>query len=113
MVPIPPDLSRLGDELQAAAARAAAERRNRRRRLGRALTSAAAGLLTVVVLAPAALGPESGATSLLTAESGNVLVRPPDRRPVEFHPSAPDADAVLVRPPSRPPLPSLIGRRDA
>jgi hypothetical protein len=113
MVPLPPDLSRLGDELTAAAARAVAERRSRRRRCARALTSAAAGLASLVVLAPAALTPDSGGRSLLAQESADaVLVRPPDRRPVEFVPARSDAGTVLVRPPAHP-LPLLAGHRDA
>jgi hypothetical protein len=104
MVPMPPDLSRLGDELTAAASRAVAERRSRRRRLARALTSTAAGLLCLVVLAPAALSPDGQRASLLTA-TDTVLVRLPARPPVQSVRPAPD----LVR--VRPPLPSLTVRR--
>jgi hypothetical protein len=105
MVPMPPDLSRLGDELTAATSRAVAERRSRRRRLARALTSAAAGLLSLVVLAPAALTPDGQRASLLGATE-SVLVRLPARPPVQSR-AAPD----LVRAPARPPLPSLTVRR--
>jgi hypothetical protein len=106
MVPMPPDLSRLGDELTAAASRAVAERRARRRRLARALTSAAAGLLSLVVLAPAALTPDGQRASLL-AVTDAVLVRLPERPPVPSVRPAPD----LAHPPDRPPLPSLTVRR--
>jgi hypothetical protein len=105
MVPMPPDLSRLGDELTAAASRAVAERRRRRRRLARALTSAAAGLLTLVVLAPAALTPDGQRASLLGATDAT-LVRLPARPPVPSVRPAPDS---LERVP--PPLPSLTVRR--
>jgi hypothetical protein len=103
---MPPDLSRLGDELTAAAARAVAERRRRRRRLARALTSAAAGLLSVVALAPAALSPDGQRAPLLGA-TDTVLVRLPARPPV---PSV-RAELDLVRAPGRAPLPSLTVRR--
>ncbi len=114
MVPIPPDLSRLGDELTAAAARAVAERRSRRRRVARSLTSAAAGLLSLIVLAPAALSPDGQRASLLANEvAGTVLVRLPDRPPVARVRAVRYEGVVLVHPPDRPPLPSLTVRRDA
>jgi hypothetical protein len=102
---MPPDLSRLGDELTAATSRAVDERRRRRRRFARALTSAAAGLLSLVVLAPAALTPDGQRASLL-GSTESVLVRLPARPPVQSH-AAPN----LVRAPARPPLPSLTVRR--
>jgi hypothetical protein len=108
MVPMPPDLSRLGDELTAATSRAVAERRRRRRRLARALTSAAAGLLSLIVLAPAALTPDGQRASLLDA-TDTMLVRLPEHPPVLSVRPALD----LVHPPNRPPLPSLTVRRDA
>src|SRR5690242_9567787 len=54
---LPPDLSRLGDELTRAAARSLAARRHRRALLVRATLTIVAGILTIAVLAPAALGP--------------------------------------------------------
>jgi hypothetical protein len=54
---LPPDLSRLGDELAAAAARSIAARRHRRSVLGRGMASTVAAILTVAILSPAALGP--------------------------------------------------------
>jgi hypothetical protein len=54
---LPPDLSRLGDELAAAAARSIAARRHRRSVLGRGMATTIAAILTVAVLSPAALGP--------------------------------------------------------
>lgn len=54
---LPPDLSRLGDELTAAAARSIATRRHRRSVLGRGVATAIAAVLTVAVLSPAGLGP--------------------------------------------------------
>jgi hypothetical protein len=73
-----------------------------------------AGILTLVVLAPAALTPERGSAALLARESmATVLVRPPDhpplllRRQVETH-------AVLGQLPPRPPrLPAVASPRDA
>jgi hypothetical protein len=115
MVVLPPDLSRLGDELTAAAARTVAERRRRRRRVLRAMSSAAAGILTVVILAPAALSPDSGTASLLARDGADTLViRPPAKRPVTLVREAPVHGVVLARPPDRRPLitPSIV-RRDA
>lgn len=54
---LPPDLSRLGDQLTAAASRSLAARRHRRALLARGAGAAVAGVLAVAVLAPAALGP--------------------------------------------------------
>ena len=110
MVPLPPDLSRLGDELTAAAGRALEERRRRRRLLARSCASALSGILAIAVLAPAALSPGSQSASPLAQEAmGTVLVRPPDRRPVLVAREAPDMGTVLVRPPDRRP----VVRRDA
>jgi hypothetical protein len=114
MVVLPPDLSRLGDELTAAAARAVAERRRRRRRVVRALSSAAAGILTVVTLAPAALSPDGGTAGSLLARD-TLLVRPPAKRPVGMVHTVHAPGVVLARPPDRrPPVltPSVV-RRDA
>jgi hypothetical protein len=54
---LPPDLSRLGDELTGAVARSVEARRRRRALLARGSATAVAGILAVAVLAPAALGP--------------------------------------------------------
>jgi hypothetical protein len=54
---LPPDLSRLGDELTGAAARSLDARRHRRALIGRGAATAVAGLLAFAVLSPAALGP--------------------------------------------------------
>jgi hypothetical protein len=54
---LPPDLSRLGDELTGAAARAVAARRHRRALMARGAATAVAGVLAIAVLSPAALGP--------------------------------------------------------
>jgi hypothetical protein len=83
---LPPDLSRLGDELTSATARALAARRHRRALLGRGAATALAGVLAIAVLSPAALGPaqlaprqlaESPAPSLVASdvESGCDLGR--------------------------------------
>jgi hypothetical protein len=114
MVVLPPDLSRLGDELAAAAARAVAERHRRRRRMVRAMSSAAAAILTVVTLAPAALSPDAGTAGSLLARD-TLLVRPPAKRPVGVVHPAHAPGVVLARPPDRRPLvltPSVV-RRDA
>jgi hypothetical protein len=113
MVVLPPDLSRLGDELTAAAARTVAERRRRRRRIARAMSSAAAGILTVVTLAPAALSPDSVTASLAPQDS--VLVRLPDRRPLPFvaQPRRHTGGLVASPPARRPVLPAIQYERDA
>jgi hypothetical protein len=54
---LPPDLTRLGDELTGAVARAVEARRRRRALLTRGAATAVAGVLAIAVLAPAALGP--------------------------------------------------------
>jgi hypothetical protein len=54
---LPPDLSRIGDELTGAAARSLAARRHRRALVGRAAATAVAGVLALAILSPAALGP--------------------------------------------------------
>ena len=54
---LPPDLSRLGDDLTRAAARSLAARRHRRAFIARLAATVAAGVLAVAVLSPAALGP--------------------------------------------------------
>jgi hypothetical protein len=54
---LPPDLSRLGDELTGAAARVLDARRHRRALLARGAATAVAGVLALAVLSPAALGP--------------------------------------------------------
>jgi hypothetical protein len=112
MVPLPPDLSRLGDELTAAAGRALDERRRRRRLLTRAIACALAGILTLTVLAPAALSPDSRSAALLAHESmATVLVRPPDRPPL-LTPRTQHTRPAAGQLPERPPfLPAL--RRDA
>jgi hypothetical protein len=114
MVPLPDDLSELGDELTAAVGRTLDERRHRRRLLARAGTSALSGLLVFVVLAPAGLSPGlQSATPFAADPMSAVLVRPPERPPVRIVRKAPDAGMVLVRPPDRPPLPTVAERRDA
>ena len=112
MSPLPPDLSRLGDELTAAAGRALDERRRRRRLLARICASAVSGILAIAVLAPAALSPGLQLASPFAEEAGGtVLARPPDRRPVLVAREAPET--VLARPPERRPLLPVLGRRDA
>jgi hypothetical protein len=107
MVPLPEDLSRLGDELTAAAGRTLDERRRRRRLLARGGASALSGVLAIAVLAPAALSP--GAQSRVASEvTGSFVVRPPERPPVLLARDTPD-DSV---PPARF-FPSLTVRRDA
>jgi hypothetical protein len=116
MVHMPPDLSRLGDELTAAAARAVAERRRRRRRLAHGAATAAAALLSVVVLAPAALSPDSGTGPLLARRTAEALpIRPPERPPYLLARATPDIGVEPVRLPDRRPamLPSLTRHRDA
>jgi len=114
MVPLPEDLSRLGDELTAAAGRTLDERRRRRRLLARGSASALSGVLVFAVLAPAALSPGLESATPLASDAMSVLVRPPDRRPVLVAREEPASDGVvLVRPPDRrPPLPVVV-RRDA
>jgi hypothetical protein len=114
MVPLPEDLSRLGDELTAAAGRTLEERRRRRRLLARGSASALSGILAIAVLAPAALGPGlQSATPFAQEAMSAVLVRPPDRRPVLVAREAPVPGVVLVRPPDRRPLLPVVARRDA
>jgi hypothetical protein len=112
MVPLPEDLSRLGDELTAAAVRALEERRRRRRLLARGCACAVSGLLTLAVLAPAALTPGHADGMFASDASNTLLVRLPDRPPV---PAARGSDdGVLVRLPDRRPLvPSVMPQRDA
>jgi hypothetical protein len=114
MVPLPEDLSRLGDELTAAAGRTLDERRRRRRLLARGSASALSGVLVFAVLAPAALSPGPQAATPFAQEAMSaVLVRPPDRRPVLIARETPDSGGVvLVRPPDRRPL-LPVARRDA
>jgi hypothetical protein len=113
MVPLPEDLSRLGDELTAAASRALYERRRRRRLLARGSASALSGVLVFAALAPAALSP--GPQSPFAEEAMSaVLVRPPDRPPVLVAREVPEpGDTVLVRPPDRRPVLPVVARRDA
>jgi len=113
MVPLPDDLSELGDELTAAVGRTLDERRHRRRLLARAGTSALSGLLVFVVLAPAGLGPGlESATPFASEAMSAVLVRPPQRPPLLIAREAVDTGMVLVRPPDRRPL-LPVARRDA
>ena len=112
MFPLPPDLSRLGDELTEAAGRALDERRRRRRLLARICASALAGILAIAVLAPAALSPGPQLPSPFAQEAtGTVLARPPDRRPVDVAPD--EQENVLVRLPDRRPLPPVAVRSNA
>src|SRR4051794_17037817 len=68
---LPPDLSRLGDQLTDAAARTLDARRHRRALLGRGAATAVAGVLAFAVLAPAALGPaQTGPQSPLAQVGG-------------------------------------------
>ena len=110
MVPLPSDLSRLGDELTAATARALDERRRRRRLLARIGASALSGLLAIAVLAPAALSPGLRLASTF-AQEDTVLARPPDRRPVLMARESPET--VVARPPDRRPVLPVLGRSDA
>jgi len=66
---LPPDLSRLGDELTRAAARSLAARRHRRALIARGAATVVAGVLAIAVLSPAALGPAQLSPRPL-AESG-------------------------------------------
>jgi hypothetical protein len=113
MFPLPPDLSRLGDELTAAAGRARDERRRRRRLLARICASALAGILAIAVLAPAALSPGLQLAPPLAQEAtGAVLARPPERPPVRM--VAREApEAVNSRLAERPPFLPALARRDA
>src|SRR5919206_2891940 len=84
MAPLPPDLSRLGDELTAAAARSLERRRRRRLRVG--AVGACAVMVALAVLASGTLRPPSrrllAATPTADATISGVVVRLPDRRPV-------------------------------
>jgi hypothetical protein len=112
MFPLPPDLSRLGDELPAAVGRARDERRRRRRLLARICASALSGIFAMALLAPAALNPELRLAAPFAQEAAaTVLARPPDRPPVQV--ASEVTDYVLVRPPDRRPLPPVVVRRDA
>jgi hypothetical protein len=112
MFPLPPDLSRLGDELTEAAGRALDERSRRRRLLARICGSALSGILAIAVLAPAALSPGLQLASPFAQEAtSTVLARPPDRRPVYV--ARDEQENVLVRLPDRRPLPSVVVRRNA
>jgi hypothetical protein len=111
MVPLPPDLSRLGDELTAAAGRALDERRRRRRLLARAAACSLAAILTLVLLAPASLSPDSRSAAPRAREPmATALASPPDALRLTL----PRAQTVtmFVQLPERPPLlPAL--RHDA
>jgi len=112
MFPLPPDLSRLGDELTAATARALDERRRQRRLLARICASALSAIVAIAVLAPAALSPGLQLASPLVQEDvSTVLARPPDRRPVLVAREEPET--VLARPPERRPVLPVLGGRDA
>jgi hypothetical protein len=112
MVLLPPDLSRLGDELTTAVARALDERHRQRRLRARICLSALSGILAIAVLAPAALSPGLQlASPFAQDDTGAVLARPPDRRPVLVAREAPAA--VVARPPQRRPLLPVLGRGDA
>jgi hypothetical protein len=114
MVPLPDDLSGLGDELTAAVSRTLDERRRRRRLLARAGASAVAGVLVCVALAPAALSPGLQSATPFAAEAMSaVLVRPPERPPVLLAQEAIQTGMVLVRPPDRRPLLPVRVHRDA
>ena len=115
MVPLPEDLSRLGDELTVAASRTLEERRRRRRLLARGGASALSGIMAIAIMAPAALSPGlQSATPFAAQEAMNVLVRPPDRRPVLLARDVPaDSGPILVRPPDRRPVVPVLTRRDA
>jgi hypothetical protein len=67
--PLPPDLSRLGDQLTAATERAVRRRRRRAALLGRLGTVAAACALALAVLAPTVLGPSERGGQLLRLAS--------------------------------------------
>jgi hypothetical protein len=112
MFPLPPDLSRLGDELTAAAARALDERHRQRRLVARICASALAAVLAIAFLTPAALSPGLRLASPFAQEAtGTVLVRPPERRPVLVAREAPEP--LVARPPERRPLLPVLGRGDA
>ena len=112
MFPLPPDLSRLGDELTAATARAGAERRRKRRLLARICASALSAIFAIAVLTPAALGPGLQLASPFAQEDDStVLARTPDRRPVLVAREEPGS--VVARPPERRPVLPVRGRSDA
>jgi hypothetical protein len=113
MVPLPPDLSRLGDELTAATARALDQRRRRRRLVARAAACALAGMLTIIALAPTAVSPAQRSAALLAQEPMHtVLVRLPDRPPL-LRPHE-QTRPVFLQLPERPPrLPAVAFQRDA
>jgi hypothetical protein len=103
MVVLPPDLSRLGDELTAATARALDERRRRRHRAARASACVVAGIVSLAALAPTWTGQDPRSAMMpLAGTLDTVLVRPPDRPPLMRAEAA--VEMVLVRPPDRPPL---------
>jgi hypothetical protein len=113
MFPLPPDLSRLGDELTAAVGRARDERRRRRRLLARICASALSGIFAMALLTPAGLNPELRLAAPFAQEAAaTVLARPPDHPPVQVA-SEVTTEYVLVRPPDRRPLPPVLVRRDA
>lgn len=62
---LPPELSRLGDEICAAAERTVTARRRRVEVLARLAASGVAGVIAFAVLTPTALGPADRTTQLL------------------------------------------------
>jgi hypothetical protein len=111
MAALPPDLSRLGDELTAAAARVLEERRRRRRRLAGASATATAGvaaaLVCFAVLTPGTPAPERQWAMRLTTmplasrSLGAVVPSPPARPPAAV---ARRSRSARVRPRSAVPL---------
>ena len=70
---LPPDLSRLGDEIDRATARRFRERKRRAERRRRLAVTAAAAVLALVVFGPGALQPavqRSGDTAFASARTG-------------------------------------------
>jgi hypothetical protein len=103
---LPPDLSRLGDELAAAADRAVGERRHRRARLLRLAACGLAGVLALGVLPPSRLGPADRAAPpvqlALTVTPASFVPRACDQpRGAHFGlPSCPGPVRTVVRRPS-------------
>jgi hypothetical protein len=76
MTELPPDLSRLGDELARAAARRAVERRRRRDRLARLAATGVAAVLAMAVLFPAAIDRAGSGAQTFRSAAARVIYVP-------------------------------------